>query len=394
MLVSRRFTITFALVCVAGVIAAANALAGPTVTVRIEGESGTLLPQTVVTLNSPEPVSDCPANSVAAAINLAVNGNWDHGESNGGAGNFTETILGETHDFTHNSDTWAEWVNGKWGGGICTDKLETDGDEVLMIADHEPEPFFSPTVWPLVAAGAPAAVQAGVPFAVQVSEIRTPAGTFAEAGQGTPTPVAGATVGGAGATSSSSDSSGTAMVTLTGAGNVTLRASKPGDAPSAPFVVCVHNGNDGNCGAAASAAPGSSGVLGSTTTSAAAYKGPYAIVATAAGVLDSHVYPLARAPRLLRGTAVAHTQIASVSLRLRRKLHGRCFAYNGITERFARTRCGGGSFFKVASTPSFSYLLPGALARGRYVLDIEATDVAGNRTSLARGSSRLVFYVR
>ena len=53
-----------------------------------------------------------------------------------------------------------------------------------------------------------------------------------------------------------------------------------------------------------------------------------------------------------------------------------------------------GSFFKVASTPSFSYLLPGALERGRYVLDIEATDVAGNRTSLARGSSRVVFYVR
>ena len=39
-------------------------------------------------------------------------------------------------------------------------------------------------------------------------------------------------------------------------------------------------------------------------------------------------------------------------------------------------------FFKVASTPSFSYLLPGALQRGRYVLDIEATDAAGNRTSL------------
>ena len=36
----------------------------------------------------------------------------------------------------------------------------------------------------------------------------------------------------------------------------------------------------------------------------------------------------------------------------------------------------------------------GALAPGRYVLDIEATDVAGNHTSLARGTSRIVFYVR
>jgi hypothetical protein len=58
------------------------------------------------------------------------------------------------------------------------------------------------------------------------------------------------------------------------------------------------------------------------------------------------------------------------------------------------TRCGSGAFFKVSSTPSFSYLLPGALARGRYVLDIQATDAAGNRTSLARGTSRTVFYVR
>jgi hypothetical protein len=393
MLASRRFITMFVLVCVVGAIAAANAFAGPTVTVRIEGESGTLQPQTTVVLNAPEPVSNCAANSVAAAINLAVNGNWDHGESNGGAGNFTETILGETHDFTHNSDTWAEWINGKWGGGICTDKLETDGDEVLMIADHEPEPFFSPTVWPLVVAGAPATAQVDVPFTVHLSEIRTPAGTFAEAGQGAPMAVAGATVGGAGATSSSSDGSGTATVTLASTGNVTLRASKPGDATSAPFVVCVHNGNDGNCGSAASTAPGSSSVLGSSTTNAS-YKGPYAVVAHATGVLDSHTYSIAQAPRLLRGTAVAHTQIASVSLRLRRTRHGRCFAYNGVSERFARTRCGGGSFFKVASTPSFSYLLPGALARGRYVLDIEATDVAGNRTSLARGSSRLVFYVR
>ena len=97
---------------------------------------------------------------------------------------------------------------------------------------------------------------------------------------------------------------------------------------------------------------------------------------------------------MLRGTTLAHTQVASVSLRLRRSFRGRCSAYDGISERFERAHCGGGAFFKVSSTPSFSYLLPGALQRGRYVLDIEATDAAGNRTSLARGTSRVVFYVR
>ena len=73
---------------------------------------------------------------------------------------------------------------------------------------------------------------------------------------------------------------------------------------------------------------------------------------------------------------------------------GRCFAYDGTSERFLRTRCWHGSFFKVSSTPSFSYLLPGALAPGRYVLDLEAIDAAGHRSTLARGSSRIVFYVR
>ena len=42
----------------------------------------------------------------------------------------------------------------------------------------------------------------------------------------------------------------------------------------------------------------------------------------------------------------------------------------------------------------FRSLLPGGLAPGRYVLDIQATDAAGNHTSLARGTSRIVFYVR
>src|SRR6185312_4803384 len=121
-----------AVLAVAGVAAA---LAAPTVTVRIEGESATLLPATTVTLGSPEPVSGCPANSVAAAINLAVGGNWDHGEEKGSPGDFTETLLGETHAFTHEGDTWAEWVDYKWGGGICSDLL-SEGDEVLEIADH------------------------------------------------------------------------------------------------------------------------------------------------------------------------------------------------------------------------------------------------------------------
>ena len=65
-----------------------------------------------------------------------------------------------------------------------------------------------------------------------------------------------------------------------------------------------------------------------------------------------------------------------------------------MRERFLRARCAEGSFFKVSTTGSFSYLLPSALQPGRYVLDIKASDAAGNTTTLARGTSRIVFYVR
>jgi len=97
---------------------------------------------------------------------------------------------------------------------------------------------------------------------------------------------------------------------------------------------------------------------------------------------------------VLAGTIRAHSAVSSVSLKLRRRYRGRCYAYDGIRERFLRSRCGQGSFFEASSDGVFSYLLPSALAPGRYVLDIRATDVAGNRTTLARGTSRLVFYVR
>jgi hypothetical protein len=50
----------------------------------------------------------------------------------------------------------------------------------------------------------------------------------------------------------------------------------------------------------------------------------------------------------------------------------------------------------VGTTADWSYLLPSALGRGRYVLDVFVTDGRGNRLAsrdLQRGSSRVVFTV-
>jgi hypothetical protein len=395
-------------VCLAVLCCAAPAaLAGPTVTVRIEGEAATLLPAATVTLSGPEPVSNCSADSVAAAINLAVGGNWDHGEASGGGGDFTQTILGETHAFTHESDTWAEWVDYRWGGGICTDLLQ-EGDEVLMVADHEPEPFFAPTVLPLVVSEVPASVQVGVPFTVKVSAVHTPLGAFPEPGEGAPEAIAGAIVSGGGA-SGTTNPGGIATLTLTSTGTATLRATRAGDAPSRTLAVCAHNGNDGNCGtsgtsgtsadgtrtASAGSSTGAGGVAGfNTQGTSTSYRGPYALVASVAGIIDGHVYAHGHGPRLLSGRMLAHNAVSSVSLSLRRSYRNRCYSYNGTSARFAPARCGTATPFSVSTAAAFSYLLPEALKPGRYVLDVKGSDAAGNHTTLARGSTRIVFYVR
>lgn len=397
MQISRRmlpaFAGVFLLSAVFAVVGVTTALAGPTVTVRVQGESVTLLPRTPVTLNAPEPVSGCAANSVAAAINLATGGNWDHGEAEHGAGDFTQTILGETHAFANESDTWAEWVDYKWGGGICTDLL-SEGDEVLMVADHEPEPFFAPTVLPLVFTGVPASVQAGAPFTVQVSAVHTPSGAFAEPGEGTPEPASGVTVAGGGATATT-NASGVATITLASAGSVTLSAAKVGDVPSTSFTVCVHNGNDGTCGTSAGGFGGSAG--GGTTTAAPGQSPSTVIAARIGSLLDSHVYARDKAPRVLSGVVTTGAALQEVELRLtRRGPKGRCSYFDGPTGRFHAMRCGAanGKYFKASNQKLFSYLLPETLAPGRYVLDAQGVGAGGHLSPLVRGASRIVFYVK
>jgi hypothetical protein len=367
------------------------ALAGPTVKVRIEGESSTLLPLTAVTLEKPEPVSGCPADSANAAINLAVGGNWDHGEEEGSSGDFTETILGETHNFTHESDTWAVWIDDKWAGGICEDLL-SEGQELLLIADHEPEPY-APTVLPLVLSGVPSSVVVGVPFEVTVDKIHTRPGTFPEIGEGTPEPEAGVTVSGGGA-SSLTNANGVATLMLSTPGSYALAAHESGAAPSAPVALCVRTSSEPACGVAGSPGTSSGSSSAGLVPVVLPYKGPYALVPHLTGIIDGHVYTRAHAPRVLSGSVLAHTTVSSISLTLRREYRHRCYAFDGVTTKFVRARCGTGKPFKVSGNGLFSYLLPSALQPGRYVLDIEATDAAGNRTSLARGTSRIVFYVR
>jgi len=209
-------------------------------------------------------------------------------------------------------------------------------------------------------------------------------------GQGEAVPAEGVTVSGDGATAVTGPE-GVASLHLTTAGISTLRATKTGDAPSASFSVCVHDGNDGNCGTV-SPTPGPAAVVSLPTP--APYKGPFALVADLAGRLDGRVFAGRHAPRLLAGSISSHSAVTSVELVLRREYRGRCYAWDSLRERFVKATCGTGRPFEVATGGLFSYLLPAALPPGRYVLDVHAKDVVGNTLALARGTSRVVFYVR
>jgi hypothetical protein len=401
MLISRRISparrVVLAL-CAACLILAAFAptvlAAEPPVTVRVEGLTETRLLPTQVTLTGAPVVKDgnpehsCPGSSAVAALQLATAGNWS-GPWNSKYNQYELfTIEGETHVFEPEAKAnyfWSFWLNEKEAEvGACEAEVKP-GDRVLFVLGCYGEACPEPAPTPL-GIEAPSTANVGEPVSVTVKRFsRT----------GVATEVAGATITGAGA-AVTTDSHGHATLAFTRSGASTLQVSAP-ESIRTEAVLCVHNGNDGTCGTPAPAGTtitqnGGSGVLG-VTAAGPPYKGPYAIVARATGVRDGHVYSRRNAPRVLSGIVSAHTGISSVSIELRRRHGGRCSAYDGKRERFLPARCGHGSFFKVSSTSSFSYLLPLALARGEYVLDIEATDVVGNHTKLARGTSRVRFYV-
>jgi hypothetical protein len=354
-----RFSAGLAAGLVATALLPAAALAGPTVTVRVEGAAGTLLERTRVTLpDTPPPVAGgCPANTVAAAIEAGTAGNWDRQS-------FSSTILGESHTFTH-SDYWAEWldVGGgfKYGGGICTDTLD-DGDDVVMLVDVS-DTMGRPTVFPLDVEGVPAQARVGSAITVTVVEYRSKTGT---PGEGDRTPVAGATVR-AGSAIATTGADGRATLTLAQRGAITVKATRTGNAASGREAVTVGD-----------------------VASAPAARDMIAPVATIAGIRDGQRFSRRRAPRQLRGTVTDDPSgLWAVKIRLTRRVGKSCWYFSGSKERFLKRTCGKAYAFKVGERAEWSYLLPSRLRRGRYVLETYAIDNAFNHGATERVAFRV-----
>jgi len=366
---------------VAALAAPAVANAGATVSVRIEGQTATLLEETTVTLDgTPTPApGNCPGDTAAAAIEKATAGNWDHAA-------FTSTILGESHTFANN-DYWAEWVNEGYGGGICNDVL-AEGARLVMLVDVSDPVTYASTVFPLRLTGVPATVSPGTPFTATVTRYKPAA-----------EPASGATFTGASATTAAD---GKATISLTDRGPHTLKATV-GPERTQSAAVCVTDGADGFCGTtkpgepaaapAPAAAPcetlGNDGRCGTTDT-----RPPGGSVRS---VKEQQRFAKGKGPRTLSGVATDAQGIKLVRLRLTRSDRGRCSTFDGARERFATMkRCGAdrGAWFEAGTSGDWSYLLPSALPRGRYVLDVQTTDATGNVDArLERGRNRIVFLV-
>jgi hypothetical protein len=354
---------------VASGLLAAPAYAGPTVTVRVEGQDRTLLERTAVTLpDTPSGICGSTLYTVADALDVATAKNWSRDS-------FVTMVMGESHTFTQN-DYWAQWrgIGGgyQWGGGVCADVME-QGDEALMAVDISgPPPLFEPTQFALDLEGVPTAVEVGKPVTVTVVAYTT----NGSVGSGTRTPVEGATVGGGGA-SAVTGAGGNAVLSFSQPGSLTLKASKPGSVRSAAEPVTV----------SATPVPPGATPPSPAAARAADHSAP---TASFARLQNGRVFKRRNAPRRIAGNVTADPSgLLSVRLSILRKAGDRCWAFDGARERFERHRCGGRDSFRIGDRADWSYLLPKRLGRGRYTIRAVAIDKAGNESA-----TRVVIRVR
>ncbi|MFL5818060.1 MAG: hypothetical protein ACJ76L_10720 [Conexibacter sp.] len=346
---------------VVGALAAASLLASVAhagspakVSVRAEAPGRTLVDATITTTRTPV-VKDrnaahrCTGTSAAGALEQATASSWD-GTWFDGLGYAVDAIDGvrAPADF---SAYWTLWVNSRSSlTGLCDTELKP-GDDVLEFLCTSTPDFSSCT---------------NLPLALQV--IRPRGGkvdlkVVLLKGDGTSTPVAGATIAG-GVQPVRTGAGGTATVQLP-LGQTTLRATRAGDVPSARLH-CQHgihpHHRGGKCGSRDSTPP----------------------ELTVKGIADGQSFAADKAPRVLRGGAV-DPEGAGVAFRLTRRADGACTAFDGDRSRFRPCGRRGAPLVDAGDGPRWSYLLPARLAPGSYRLVVYAMDDAGNRRTVRLG---------
>ncbi|TMK26643.1 MAG: carboxypeptidase-like regulatory domain-containing protein [Actinobacteria bacterium] len=401
---SRRISLALVAALLLILAVTATALAAPiTVNLRVEGSSTTLFEGPVSTEVPPPPGITTASSEGAHLCDFKDNGTHEGFGASGATPTSALVDAATANGLTFDAK-WAKSLNDffvtqvggdieggapefpAWGYAVNYTTAEVGGCQFLLAPGSE-------VLWAynyfnlhhLLKLSAPAVANGGTPFTVHVTDGQT--------GE----PLAGATVGqfAGGVTTALSpaavtDSSGNTAVTLPNAGTVTLKATRPESVRSNGVTICLHNGNDGSCGTAATPA----GEPKALPTPPHPFEGD---VAKITGVKNGAVYRRRAAPRILSGQVEirAGGTLSRVQISLARRYRGRCFQFSGSRVRFLRARkCAAEHFFSVGSTQSFSYLLPAPLPPGRYVFEMRAVEGNGKRTKPVDGISRVAFRVK
>jgi hypothetical protein len=170
-----------------------------------------------------------------------------------------------------------------------------------------------------------------------------------------------------------------------------LRATHDGNIRSATEPVCVHDGDDGSCGTTKPTEPPPP----CACPAGGDHTPTYGFIKS---IREHQHFRKGHGPRDLQGTSDPDPSgLKDVQLRLTKRAGDSCSTFSGTRLRFVHMkRCGArrGTWFSIGSKADWSYLLPKALGRGRYVLDLKTIDGAGNADDqLARTRNRVVFFV-
>jgi hypothetical protein len=372
-----------------GLVAAPAGAAGPAnVTLRVEGENQTLVPRSAVRTDTTPVVKDgtnsCTGTSALGALDRAVAGDWGGYWGGAGFGYAVETIKGETHDDRFPADPakyWSFWVNYRFQDqGMCGTELQ-EGDDVLLFVDcySDPNNNFCSSQTPLRISAVPPRVAPGQAFAVKLEEFTTKFDPGSGATATTPKPAEDVTIRAAGQTVTTG-ADGTAQLSFSSPGPVSIEASKPGRVRTAALT-CVTSGSDGSCGTQLPP----SAVLGTERPD-----DKTAPRASFSRLKNGKVFKRRNAPRRIAGKVTADPSgLQSVRLSILRRVGDRCWTFDGASERFERHRCRGRDSFRIGDRAEWSYLLPARLGKGRYTLRAVAIDKAGNDSA-----SQVVIRVR
>jgi hypothetical protein len=214
------------------------------VTVRVEGLKATLLPPTLVELNTTAITNDgkaadsCPGLSALGALDDATHGAWSGTWSASYKDYFVTGIEGVNYPSTA-SYYWAFWVNNKPAAEGACSVSPKPGSSVLFFPayDGKNKSIVAPSV---LGAHAPGIAVIGKPFTVSVSSYANTNGKRSIA--------SGAKVSAAGKSVTTS-AAGKATLTFTKAGNVTLKVTAANSIRT-EATVCVQAAGAHTCGTA------------------------------------------------------------------------------------------------------------------------------------------------